>query len=223
VGLERTRLGGAPAFVVRGDRDGPHVLLLAGLEEWEHSATAGLLRAVRELDPATLAGTVTAVPQAAGAGSLPAADAVVELRTAPPWQAAAPHARGGAGGVAASLGLPWLEAAGNDAAVAGSGGRLEPAAVRALAAAARAALAPTAARPPLEPVAVDGAAAGWWVAAVRPGEEVHEGSLLGRIRDPWGDVVADVRSPSDGVVLVLTIRPPVGTGDRLVLLARPTL
>lgn len=214
--LERTRLGGAPAFVARGKRDGPHVLLLAGLEEWEHSATAALLRVVRELDPAELAGTVTAVPQAAGAGPLPAADAVVELRTAPPWQAAAPHARGGE--IAAALALPWLESAENAAAVAGSGGRLEPAAVRALAGAARTALARVAARPPVEAVAVDATAAGWWVAAVRPGEEVHEGSLLGRVRDAWGDVLADVRSPTDGVVLVLTIRPPVDAGDRLVVL-----
>jgi predicted deacylase len=217
VALERTRLGGAPAFVARGEHYGPHVLLLAGLEEWEHSATAALLRVVRELDPAELAGTATVVPRA-GAASLPPADAVVELRTAPPWQAAAPHARGG--GLAGSLGLPWLESAGNAAAVAGSGGRLEPAAVRALAAAARAALAPAPPRPPVAAVAVGATTAGWWVAAVRPGEEVHEGSLLGRVRDVWGDVVADVRSPSDGVVLVLTIRPPVGAGDRLVLLGR---
>lgn len=215
--LERTRLGGAPAFVARG-HDGPHVLLLAGLEEWEHSATAALLRVVRELDPGGLGGTVTLVPQAAGAGPLPAADAVVELRTAPPWQAAAPHARGG--GIAGSLGLPWLESGGNPAAVAGSGGRLEPAAVRALAGAARTALEQAARRPPVEGVAVDAPSAGWWVAAVRPGEEVHEGSLLGRVRDAWGDVMADVRSPSDGVVLVLTIRPPVEAGDRLALLGR---
>jgi predicted deacylase len=219
--VERTRLGGAPAFVARGARDGPHVVVLAGLEEWEHSATAALLRVVRELDPAGVAGTVTLVPQAAAAERLPAADAVVELRTAPPWQSAAPHARGGAS--AGTLGLPWLRQAGDAAAVAGSGGRLEPAAVRALAAAARAALAPVARRPPVDAVSVQAAAGGWWVAAVRPGEEVHEGSLLGRLRDAWGDVVADVRSPTDGVVLVLTIRPPVEAGDELVLLGTATL
>jgi predicted deacylase len=200
-------------------------VLLAGLEGWEYSATAALLRVVRELEPAQVAGSVAAWPQAAGS-SPPEADAVLELRTAPPWQVAAPHARGD--GLAASLGVPWLDAQGTTAVVAGSGGRLEPAAVRALAGAARAALralgavagdAPPPARR-VDPVRVDAAAAGWWVAAVRAAEEVHEGSLLGRIRDPWGDVIADIRSPADGIVLRLTTRPPVAAGDELVVLGR---
>jgi predicted deacylase len=52
--------------------------------------------------------------------------------------------------------------------------------------------------------------AGWWVPAVQAGEEVHEGTLLGRVRNLWGDVQEDIRSPSDGVVLFLTTSPAVG-------------
>ncbi len=58
--------------------------------------------------------------------------------------------------------------------------------------------------------------AGWWVPAVRAGEEVHEGTLLGRVRNLWGDVQEDIRSPSDGVVLFLTTSPAV-TDDGLLL------
>jgi predicted deacylase len=58
-------------------------------------------------------------------------------------------------------------------------------------------------------------AAGWWVPAVQAGEEVHEGTLLGRVRNLWGDVQEDVRSPSDGVVLLLTTSPAVADGGLL--------
>jgi hypothetical protein len=58
--------------------------------------------------------------------------------------------------------------------------------------------------------------AGWWVPAVRAGEEVHEGTLLGRVRNLWGDVQEDIRSASDGVVLFLTTSPAV-TDDGLLL------
>lgn len=223
--MERAWLGDAPAFVARGD--GPHVLLLAGLDEGDYSATSALLRVARELDRTDLAGSVTAIPQAAGV-TPPAADAVLELRTAPPGRTAAPHARG-RGELAMSLGLPRVESTrAVVSTLAGSAGRLEPAAVRALADAARNALrflgvlpgppVPASRRVDLVPVAAS--TSGWWVSAVRAGEEVHEGTLLGRVRDPWGDVVADVRSPCDGVVLVLTTRPPVGPGDELVAIAR---
>jgi predicted deacylase len=59
-------------------------------------------------------------------------------------------------------------------------------------------------------------AAGWWVPAVHAGEEVHEGTLLGRVRNLWGDVQEDIRSPSDGVVLFLTTSPAV-SDDGLLL------
>jgi uncharacterized protein len=46
--------------------------------------------------------------------------------------------------------------------------------------------------------------AGWWEAAVAPGDEVQEGALLGRVRDLFGDVLEEIPAPRDGVVLFLT-------------------
>ena len=45
---------------------------------------------------------------------------------------------------------------------------------------------------------------GFWVSAVKTGEEVTEGQPLGEIRDLYGDVRQAVTSPADGVVLFLT-------------------
>ena len=45
---------------------------------------------------------------------------------------------------------------------------------------------------------------GWWEAAVRAGDEVQAGNVLGRVRDLWGDVLEVISAPDDGVVLFLT-------------------
>jgi uncharacterized protein len=50
---------------------------------------------------------------------------------------------------------------------------------------------------------------GWWDAAVRAGDEVAEGCLLGRIRNLWGDELEEIRAPRDGVVLFGTTSPAV--------------
>ncbi len=57
---------------------------------------------------------------------------------------------------------------------------------------------------------------GWWDAAVSVGDEVPAGALLGSMRDLWGDVLEEIRAPSDGVVLFLTSSPAV-TADGLLL------
>jgi predicted deacylase len=46
--------------------------------------------------------------------------------------------------------------------------------------------------------------AGFWVSAVRTGDEVAEGALLGEVRDLYGDVLEEVRAPAPGVLLFLT-------------------
>jgi uncharacterized protein len=46
--------------------------------------------------------------------------------------------------------------------------------------------------------------AGFWVAAVEPGDEVEEGALLGEVRDLYGDVLEEIRAPAPGVLLFLT-------------------
>ncbi|MGH3049396.1 MAG: succinylglutamate desuccinylase/aspartoacylase family protein, partial [Gaiellaceae bacterium] len=46
--------------------------------------------------------------------------------------------------------------------------------------------------------------AGWWESAARAGEELAAGTLLGRVRNLWGDVLEELHAPADGVVLFLT-------------------
>jgi uncharacterized protein len=46
--------------------------------------------------------------------------------------------------------------------------------------------------------------AGFWVAAVKPGDAVDAGALLGEVRDLYGDVLEEVRAPKPGVLLFLT-------------------
>src|SRR5437868_11104097 len=51
-----------PAFEARGERDGPHVALIAGIHGCEYSSIAAVIRFMSELDTAELAGSITAVP-----------------------------------------------------------------------------------------------------------------------------------------------------------------
>jgi uncharacterized protein len=46
--------------------------------------------------------------------------------------------------------------------------------------------------------------AGFWVAAVQPGDEVAEGDVLGEVRDLYGETLEEVRAPAPGVLLFLT-------------------
>jgi predicted deacylase len=66
---------------------------------------------------------------------------------------------------------------------------------------------------------VYGRAAGWWESAVSVGAPVREGEPLGVIKDLFGDVVEDVVSPQDGVVLWQTTSPAVGSPGLLLGLA----
>jgi predicted deacylase len=51
-----------PAFEARGERDGPHVALIAGVHGCEYSSIAAVVRLMNELDTGDLAGSITAVP-----------------------------------------------------------------------------------------------------------------------------------------------------------------
>jgi len=51
-----------PAFEARGARPGPRLTLLGGVHGCEYSSIAAVIRVMRELDPAELAGSITAVP-----------------------------------------------------------------------------------------------------------------------------------------------------------------
>lgn len=220
-----------PVLRLRGRGDGPHVAV-AGVG---HAATAAVVRAVQELDVAALGGTVTAapsVPENACDARTFGAETLLVLRAGGPGQVFAAHAQGERA-LALALGLPWTVAADGPGAVAAAGGAglVEPWAVGRLAACVPHALhhlgllrgRPGRRGAEVVPVCVEAPAEGWWVAAVHPGEEVQEGTLLGRIRDGWGDVVADVRSPHDGAVLALTTDPPVVAGAALATLGLPIL
>jgi hypothetical protein len=52
-------------------------------------------------------------------------------------------------------------------------------------------------------------AGGWWEAAVRAGQPVEAGAVLGSISDLYGDPLEEIVSPADGVVLFLTTSPAV--------------
>src|SRR4051812_22881870 len=97
---------------------------------------------------------------------------------------------------------------------AGGIGQLEEDAVALLAGGVRHALRPPG-MPPGEPdpprsrdvgdfVWPRSAHAGFWAAAVGPGDEVAEGDLLGEVRDLYGDTLEEVRAPAPGVLLFLT-------------------
>ena len=51
-----------PAFVARGEGDGPKVSLIGGIHGCEYSSIAAVTRFMNELDPSELRGTITAVP-----------------------------------------------------------------------------------------------------------------------------------------------------------------
>jgi predicted deacylase len=57
---------------------------------------------------------------------------------------------------------------------------------------------------------------GWWDAAVKAGEEVVTSSVLGRVRNLYGDVLEEIHAPDDGVILFVTTSPAV-SADGLLL------
>ena len=61
--------------------------------------------------------------------------------------------------------------------------------------------------------------AGWWESAVSVGAPVRDGETLGVIKDLFGDVVEEVVSPQDGVVLWQTTSPAVGSPGLLLGIA----
>ncbi|MFF5780756.1 succinylglutamate desuccinylase/aspartoacylase family protein [Streptomyces virginiae] len=60
---------------------------------------------------------------------------------------------------------------------------------------------------------------GWWEPAVAPGTEVAAGSRLGAVLDPFGEELAEVTAPEDGVLVFLTSSPAVNAEGLLLALA----
>ena len=57
-------------------------------------------------------------------------------------------------------------------------------------------------------------------ALVRAGQVVREGARLGIVRDFHGEVLAEVRAPGDGILLILLGTPPVNRGETIAVVAR---
>jgi hypothetical protein len=77
-----------------------------------------------------------------------------------------------------------------------------------------------------KPVWIDGGevvrapVAGVWAPAVEKMQSVAEGTLLGRIHDPFGGVLRELRAPLAGEVLYVVATPPVSEGEPLAFVGR---
>jgi predicted deacylase len=58
-------------------------------------------------------------------------------------------------------------------------------------------------------------ATGTWYPVVQPDDHVRQGAVLGRLADYFGEVLAEVTSPMDGVVLYVVVSPAIGEGEPL--------
>ena len=61
---------------------------------------------------------------------------------------------------------------------------------------------------------------GLWYPAVSPDQQVNEGALLGRLTSYFGEPIAEVRAPMDGVVLYVVASPAMGTGEPVAMVGR---
>ena len=64
-------------------------------------------------------------------------------------------------------------------------------------------------------------AAGTWHPVVRPDRYVMKGALLGRLTNYFGELIAEVRSPLDGVVLYMVTSPAMGEGEPIGMVGSP--
>jgi predicted deacylase len=58
-------------------------------------------------------------------------------------------------------------------------------------------------------------ATGVWQPVVEPMQTLAEGGLVGRLTDPFGQVLHEVRAPFAGIVLYIVATPPVSEGEPL--------
>ena len=63
---------------------------------------------------------------------------------------------------------------------------------------------------------------GTWHPAVRADQQVKKGELLGRLTDYFGDPIAEVVSPMDGLVTYVVVSPAMGKGEPLAMVGKVT-
>ncbi len=65
-------------------------------------------------------------------------------------------------------------------------------------------------------------ATGTWHPAVRSDQQVRQGDLFGTLTDYFGDVIAEIRAPTDGVVLYIVVSPAMGEGEPIGMVGKAT-
>jgi len=63
---------------------------------------------------------------------------------------------------------------------------------------------------------------GTWHPAVSPDQTVEAGTLLGRLTDYFGDLIAEVRSPISGLVTYVVVSPAMGKGEPVAMVGHVT-
>jgi predicted deacylase len=56
---------------------------------------------------------------------------------------------------------------------------------------------------------------GLWFPSVKAGQPIAKDALIGTIRDPFGAILAEIRSPLTGYVVYVTTTPPTNEGETL--------
>jgi predicted deacylase len=275
-----------PYTVVQGATEGPHVALISGVHPAEYPAIEANIRFTRDLDPATLRGTLVSLPIIDVPAFLPRtpfvspidgknpnrffpgdpegtftdvlddaifrtviapADALIDLHGGDMVEALLPFSIYSVSGneavdaksdaLARAFGLPYLvalrpqpgaiggttahaaAAAGVPSIVAeaGSSGLLTEPETRMLVDGITNALRSLGMLdgdvPPLQPVEIElftwlrSPAEGMWYPSVPVGAQVREGQNIGRIGNLYGDTLAEIAAPHDGVILFITSAP----------------
>jgi uncharacterized protein len=66
-------------------------------------------------------------------------------------------------------------------------------------------------------------ATGVWSWQVEKSQSLAEGALVGRVVDPWGAVLGEVRAPFAGIVLYVVATPPVTKGEPVAYIGAPLM
>jgi predicted deacylase len=61
---------------------------------------------------------------------------------------------------------------------------------------------------------------GTWQPTVEADETIAKGALVGRITDYFGDVIAEVKSPMDGLVLYVVVSPAMTKGEPICMIGK---
>ena len=63
---------------------------------------------------------------------------------------------------------------------------------------------------------------GTWHACARADQQVRQGELLGRLTDYFGEPIADITSPMDGLVTYIVVSPAMGKGEPIAMVGNVT-